>query len=218
MKLYLIRHGQSLNNALPEYKRVEDPGLTDLGERQAACLSGWGRQHAPTRLLVSPFRRTLQTARPLHQATRLPCEIWIDLHERGGCYAGYQPSNFQGRPGMSGRQIVQEFPEATLVDDIGDEGWWRSQPRETDDQAQIRATRIIDRLISTFASTDEVVACVIHADFKNLVISQLLDREYDPNVPAIYKNASVTCFDFHGPSDHHLERENCVLHLSPDLV
>ena len=218
VKLHLIRHGQSLNNALPEYQRVEDPCLTDLGERQAACLADWAKEFRPSRLLVSPFRRTLQTARPLHHATGLPCEIWANLHERGGCYAGYQPSNFQGRPGMSGRQILKAFPEAILVDEIGEEGWWKSQPRETDDEARCRASEIIRRLIRTFASTDEVVACVMHADFKNLVVADLMNREVEPGVPAIYRNASVTCFDFKSADEHHLERENCVQHLSPDLL
>ena len=34
MRLYLIRHAQSENNARPEHERVEDPGLTELGARQ----------------------------------------------------------------------------------------------------------------------------------------------------------------------------------------
>ena len=37
MELYLIRHAQSQNNALPEEQRVEDPGLTELGNQQADC-------------------------------------------------------------------------------------------------------------------------------------------------------------------------------------
>lgn len=41
MELYLIRHGQSTNNALEDFRqRVSDPPLTDLGERQAALVAG----------------------------------------------------------------------------------------------------------------------------------------------------------------------------------
>ena len=40
MELFLIRHGQSANNALGDVKgRDKDPELTELGEKQAECLA-----------------------------------------------------------------------------------------------------------------------------------------------------------------------------------
>ena len=41
VQLYLIRHGQSENNARPEHLRVEDAELTDLGHQQAEQLAPW---------------------------------------------------------------------------------------------------------------------------------------------------------------------------------
>ena len=41
MELYLIRHAQSLNNALPAEDRVEDAPLTDIGHQQCSHLAKW---------------------------------------------------------------------------------------------------------------------------------------------------------------------------------
>ena len=57
MELFLIRHGQSLNNFQPQEQRVEDPPLTDLGRRQAELLAEWIESAGLTRLICSPFRR-----------------------------------------------------------------------------------------------------------------------------------------------------------------
>jgi len=63
MDLYLVRHAQSQNNALPERLRVADPDLTDLGHQQAARLAERVRSLKLTRLLTSPFRRALRRYR-----------------------------------------------------------------------------------------------------------------------------------------------------------
>ena len=40
MQLYIIRHAQSVNNALDDQRyRVSDPLLTEVGHRQAAMLA-----------------------------------------------------------------------------------------------------------------------------------------------------------------------------------
>ena len=98
MELFLIRHGQSANNALPDQTlRVEDPVLTTAGELQAeqAARHLAARRHLhadvrsgarPTldRLYCSPMIRAMQTARPIARALGLPVEVWVDIHEIGG--------------------------------------------------------------------------------------------------------------------------------------
>ena len=71
MQLYLIRHGQSENNARPEHMRVEDAELTELGHQQARHLAPWIATLELDRLFCSPFRRALQTAWPLMQQAGL---------------------------------------------------------------------------------------------------------------------------------------------------
>ncbi|HAN96534.1 MAG TPA: hypothetical protein DCQ98_03460 [Planctomycetaceae bacterium] len=217
MRLHLIRHGQSSNNALPEYQRVHDPHLTDVGQLQAERLGAWAETTELDVLLVSPFRRTLQTAAPIRRVTRLAPRIWTDLHERGGCYSGWQPSNFRGCPGFTDAEIREFFPDAIVEDPIDHRGWWRSRDRESDDQAIERAARVIDRLKRTFLGTSVRIACVMHADFKKLVTAQLFDRDHEPHLPSPYRNASISTIDFAPDGRAMLVVENDVAHLDPSL-
>src|SRR5687768_15915859 len=99
MRLYLIRHGQSSNNALygknPEYfenLRSHDPQLTETGQKQAALTAEYLSQASPddafdfTHLYVSPMIRAMDTAKPIAEALGIQPEIWLDIHEIGGLY------------------------------------------------------------------------------------------------------------------------------------
>jgi 2,3-bisphosphoglycerate-dependent phosphoglycerate mutase/probable phosphoglycerate mutase len=105
MEIYLIRHGQSVNNALGDdlTRRVMDAPLTELGQQQAAHVAqhlaaadypeaafyhnGRPRDHyGLTHLYCSAMQRALQTALPIGQALGLMPEVWVDIHEHGGIY------------------------------------------------------------------------------------------------------------------------------------
>lgn len=173
MRLYLIRHAQSLNNALPEEQRVEDPALTDLGRQQAAALAALLQTARLTRLITSPFRRSLETTDAIRQRAQLTPEVWVDLHEQGGCYAGFEPAAYEGRPGMTDREIAAEFPGYRIAPEIDGAGWWKSQPYEPMAAARQRARRLIGHTLELFAGTDEHVAYVMHGDFKKLMLEEL---------------------------------------------
>ena len=112
MQLFLIRHGESANNALgvgdisyEDYmaQRSPDPGLTQIGKRQAEMVarhlaadghpeSRNGTPLASTRagygiqtLYVSAMLRALQTARPIAAALGLAPQVMVDIHEHGCC-------------------------------------------------------------------------------------------------------------------------------------
>ncbi|PHH84188.1 hypothetical protein CDD83_2336 [Cordyceps sp. RAO-2017] len=66
-QLVLIRHAQAQHNVDRDYS-IPDPALTDLGREQCAALRASLRQRfgdaaaADVAVVVSPMRRTLQTA------------------------------------------------------------------------------------------------------------------------------------------------------------
>ncbi|MBI2480542.1 MAG: histidine phosphatase family protein [Planctomycetia bacterium] len=212
MQLYLIRHAQSQNNALPEEERIEDPGLTELGRQQAEHLAKWIPLLRLTRLITSPFRRTLMTTEPIRRVTALIPEVRIDLHEQGGCYAGHDLSSKVGRPGMTRREIEAEFSGYRVADNIDGAGWWQSKPYETWEAARIRAARLLEETCREFAHTDERVAFVMHADIKRLFLSHL---HADPlDVPC---NTSVTEIEFTTNSQR-LRAFNQINHLPSRLV
>lgn len=191
-ELTLIRHGQSSNNALPEPERVEDPGLTSLGFSQAESLARrFDKDHFDV-VLTSGFRRALETTRPLAKAVDLQPRIWTDLHEVGGCYAGFVSGKEVGRPGMNRQQLSDEFAEFVIPDDIQDQGWWASRPYESWEQAVVRGKRKRDRLLAEFLHTSKSVACVIHADFKSILLELLSPESRDLSQPHQLRNTGVS--------------------------
>ncbi|HRX77967.1 MAG TPA: histidine phosphatase family protein [Pirellulaceae bacterium] len=212
MQLYLIRHAQSQNNALPEEERVEDPGLTELGHQQAEALGKWIPSLNLTRLITSPFRRTLLTTEPIRRATGLVPEVRIDLHEQGGCYAGHDFSIKVGRPGMTRGEIEAEFSGYRVADNIDGEGWWQGKPYESWEAARVRAMRLLEATRREFAHTNERVAFVMHADIKRLFLSHL---DTDPlDVPC---NTSVTEIEFSANSTV-LRQFNRIEHLPNHMI
>lgn len=212
MQLYLIRHAQSQNNALPESQRVEDPGITELGRQQAKHLAERVAQLDLTRLITSPFRRTLETTLPIHETTSLTPEVRVDLHEQGGCYHGYMPGNMTGRPGMNRSEIESEFPGFVVPAGIDGQGWWESKPYEDGESAQRRARKLLQRTLDEFGDSNERVAFVMHADIKLLFLEHF---HYEPL--AVPCNTSVTTIRITS-GECRLDDYNCVRHLTSELV
>jgi 2,3-bisphosphoglycerate-dependent phosphoglycerate mutase len=193
MRFLLIRHGQSANNARPEAERVHDPSITELGTLQAESVARRLAELPLTRIITSPFRRTLQTAWPSIQATGLPARVWIETHERGGCYRGYRPGEMLGMPGMNREEIDREFPGLELPTELNHEGWWRSQNRESDARTRQRAERLGERIIAEFAGSNEFVAFFTHADFKMTFATEV--PEPHGEVIACPGNGSFSLFE-----------------------
>lgn len=76
--IYLIRHGEPASG-WGEPEGSPDPGLTDLGHKQAravgARLAALQGAEKPTRLLTSPLRRCRQTAEPFAELSGLSPEV-----------------------------------------------------------------------------------------------------------------------------------------------
>jgi 2,3-bisphosphoglycerate-dependent phosphoglycerate mutase len=212
MRLYLIRHAESQNNALPESQRVEDPGITELGYRQARHLAERVGGLGLTKLFTSPFLRTLQTTSPIYEATRLTPNVRVALHEEGGCYSGYTPENMAGRPGMGRSDIEREFPGFIVSAELGDGGWWTSALHESHELAGRRAAQLFQRTVDEFSDTDEHVAFVMHADIKMLFLQQFHSEPLD-----LPSNTSITAIQL-SAGDCRLVDYNCVRHLPDDLV
>ncbi len=172
MELYLIRHAQSQNNAKPQEQRVEDPGITDVGHQQAENLAKWIPRLNLTKLITSPFLRTLQTTEYLWKATDLRPEVRTDLHEVGGCVSGPSSEAAVGEPGMNRSTIEEKFPFCEVEPSIDGDGWWNRKPYESMTLAEERAQRLVGTTLKEFSQSEERVAYVMHADFKVIFLSQ----------------------------------------------
>ncbi|MGB7343413.1 MAG: histidine phosphatase family protein [Pirellulaceae bacterium] len=226
MQLYLIRHAESENNAKPPYKRVEDPGLTAIGRLQAQHLARWINTLTVDALICSPFRRTLQTTQHLIApavglSSLPPLQVWHDVFERGGCFRGHGPDATQGGQGFCRTEIIRAMSqtgvELKIDDTIGDVGWWNEKPRETDDEAIERARRLHQRIRSIYGETENSVVIITHADFKAILLKELLRGVLDTDRLGLLRNTGITKLQF-ADNQWRLEWLNSVSHLPAALI
>ena len=186
MDLFLIRHGESTNNALADVsQRVADPELTAKGRAQAERVAAYvaeGLHLAPAeraeerpffdRLYCSPMIRTLHTAQAIGQALGSVSEIWAAIHELGGIYLDHGGERGTvGYPGLTRTEIAARFPASVASAEVGEAGWW-DQGMETSQQAQRRATNVAADLLAR-AEEKTRIGLVTHGGFMSLLLGAL---------------------------------------------
>lgn len=81
--LYLIRHGQPVQNSAIPYQTMPGPALAERGRAEAAQVAAFLADKAVEHLFVSPFARTTQTAEILVHALRLAATFTGHVQEHG---------------------------------------------------------------------------------------------------------------------------------------
>ncbi|MER6330854.1 histidine phosphatase family protein [Streptomyces sp. NPDC001034] len=102
MKIYLVRHGQSLGQGAGQGRRGGDTGLSPLGHSQAGHLARWlagdGRLDGDTSLTVgslvaSPLTQARETAEHLRASLSLPTDVQPTLAEADFAVPSELPSS-----------------------------------------------------------------------------------------------------------------------------
>ena len=244
MKLYIIRHGQSTNNAIEDQRdRVKDPALTGLGQSQAEnvaehlatgfdpeyfvgasveATSADNRHHYNIKqLYCSAMYRTLLTAKPIGQMLGLKPEVWLDIHEVGGIFLeqgdGRGPV---GYPGKNRSQILAEFPDYILPAEITDDGWWRpEQGREDYPTCQGRALKVAYTLRQWAADgEDGEIAMVSHGGFVDSLLKALTNQLPGRHLFYHHYNTGITRVDFRSDGRVDVRHLNRFDHLPPELI
>lgn len=238
MEIYLIRHGQSANNANGEdlSKRHHDPPLTELGHRQAEGLAqhlvrpdyaetafshfpfqGQRENYGITRLFCSAMHRSLQTTRPVAAALGLVPEVWVDIHEHGGIYLD-EAAGKRGYPGLTRAEISAQFADYTLPEAVHEEGWW-NRDFETPDLFQARALKVAAQLREwNQTQPDERIGLISHGDFMDALLKALLDQLPSDHIYYVHYNAAITRIDMHEDGRTRLFYTNRVEHLSSEMI
>ena len=227
MRLYLIRHAQSVNNALEDIReRVIDPDLTPLGEEQAAFLADYlatqqdtsGDDYAFTHVYTSAMLRSLKTARYMAKALNVQPHVWTAIHEQGGIYLHDTQGHATGYPGMTRGDIAAAFPGFVLPDDVTENGWWdAARGQEAIADFISRAIMVGLHLLERAESNDHIVL-VSHASFLDVLIKGLLHQLPTRPNQMFYRhyNTGITRFDFADELDYmRLHYLNSVAHLPP---
>jgi len=189
MTLYLVRHGRAATGVDPL-----DPGLDALGHEQAAVTARALSRINAGRLVVSPLRRTRETAEPIAAALGLPPEIRDEVAEV------FDPS----MPLDERRTMIGPFMA----------GAWAEQ------NAHLRAwrQRVVDTLLelglaAVAANRDLVV--VSHYIAIGVAIGEATGD--DRVVPVPMANASITTLTV-APGKLTLLEAASTAHLAPDQI
>ncbi len=240
MELFIIRHGQSANNALPNIRdREVDPPLTELGEQQAEIVAGYlvsGETHdivaslttnnskfqlrqgfGITALFSSAMYRSLQTVQPIAKSLGLAPQIWVDLHEEGGMYRDHGGAEgLVGYPGRTRSEILAEFPAYQLPSGVTETGWW-NQGREDLPSLLARAGRVSKQLWQ-MAEVDERVAMVSHGFFIDVLLKSLLGQDSGQDIYYRHHNTAISRLSINPGQRIEVLNLNRVDHLEPEMV
>ena len=244
MKLYLIRHAQSENNVLwsgtdNSDGRNPDPEITDAGHQQAANLAqhlahpeGEPRQHpfdsvkttlfGLTHIYCSLMTRSILTARYIADSCNLALHALPDIFEKNGVYEYDDKQKQIGMPGPGRSYFTGRFPRLNLPAGISDKGWW-SRPAETDDEFNSRVKSAVANIRAKHADTDDCIAMVVHSDFMDQFINELMGaprhkHNYASDWVAnwTFHNTSISRIDFINGS-HTVVYLNRIDHLPTEL-
>jgi 2,3-bisphosphoglycerate-dependent phosphoglycerate mutase/probable phosphoglycerate mutase len=245
MRLLIIRHAESANNKIAlkvdndayMQLRSPDPIITELGVRQAQRLADHLSRTPPadapangkgsygiTQLYCSPMLRTLQTAQPIVKALGLKPSIWTDIHEHGGMFAGnpHTGENFLNHAGLTRQEIMRDYPDFELNDDIGEEGWWK-HGYEDIAGCYARAIRVARELrrrahAEGTSGNQSVVAIISHGTFIDSLIKALLSQIPENRYFYFHNNTAITCVDFAEHDIVYIRFQNRTAHLPPDMI
>lgn len=190
LRLYLIRHAQSTNNAEPSFTNHEfEPPLTNAGIKQCNALANHLRHGSDNgalshgynihQIYASPQLRALQTAEPFAKHFNCRPEIWIPIHERGGIVILHR-KGIHHHHGLTRSEIMTQFPTFKIPYQITDKGWWHGTGKlESNDKVKIRARVVANELFTKAQSSQDMgIAMVSHNTFLNFLMQLLLkDRE-----------------------------------------
>ena len=239
MELFIIRHGQSGNNALANIRdRSVDPPLTDLGERQAEMLGEYvarGENQELSRettgntkyelrhglgitsLFTSPMYRSLQTVQPVSRASGLAPRIWVDIHEEGGMFLNHSSDEgLVGYPGRTRSEILAEFPDYVLPTSFDETGWW-NKDHEDPASLLVRATKVSEQL-REMAKTEDRVAIITHGAFMNALLNAIFGQISEGHMYYRHHNTAISRFYVDGDGRFEILYLNSTVHLNPESI
>tara|TARA_Y100000588_G_scaffold227058_1_gene240867 strand:- start:2536 stop:3156 length:621 start_codon:yes stop_codon:yes gene_type:complete len=161
--LYLVRHGETEDNALGIPQGLRDVPLNNRGRFQAEAVAGWFRSRDLTALISSPLLRTRDVARAIGAAKDIDVQEDIRLVE-------FDQGDLDGMPIPEARRRYPDFIERWRTEDPTD---LRMPGGETYGEVQARMVEIIEEVAGKHPNGS--VAMVTH----NLAIKAALCHGFD---------------------------------------
>jgi len=183
--LYLVRHGNTIDNINFRYSGFSDCDLSDVGIAQAGQLNAYLLSNIKIdKIYISSLKRTYQTIGETAKKLGLDMIALDDLREMNF-------GKFDGKPFA---QIKKEFPEDVARLMSGDP-LYTFPEGENLEMAYVRNARGIDRVIRESIDVDNILVCAHMGTIRN-VLSHLLAKNYSLHWNFKVENASITKIEF----------------------
>jgi probable phosphoglycerate mutase len=156
--LLLVRHAEPIRID-PGLDAPADPPLTPRGLEQAARLADWLVAEGVDHVVVSPKRRSLETAAPLATALGVDAEVVVDLREYDAEADEYIP--------VEHMRAAKDDRWFAMI-----EGRWEDYGGEPVSSFRARVVPCLERLVARFPGGR--VAVVSHGGVINVYLAHVL--------------------------------------------
>ncbi len=173
MKVYLVRHGQSLGNEGGVFQPADTP-LSSLGKKQAKTLAGRFKGILFDVIYTSPLARARQTSEIISKEVGRPIEVWEDIQETRNPKEVVALSRSSPKAKRIKRLIRQNYHK----------GDWRYSDEETFNELNERGKKIITHLLKHHRGQNVLV--VSHAGMIKMILARMIFE--NSLTPEIYWN------------------------------
>ncbi|MUG96920.1 histidine phosphatase family protein [Scytonema sp. UIC 10036] len=189
LKLYLLRHGETVYSRTGGYCGVTDPELTPEGTLMAKSFAEVYCNIPWNAVYVSPMKRTIATAKPLCDAIGMEMQLRDGLRE----------INYGEWEGKTADYVKEHFAD-DYVRWLTEPAWNPPTGGETSVQIASRASLVISEIEEKYPTGNVLV--VSHKATIRIILCSLLGIDlgrYRDRINALAASVSVVKFDTHGP-------------------
>lgn len=176
--LYIVRHGETADNAARQLVGVSDAGLTPKGSAQMSAAASHLKHGGVARISSSAQPRALQSSEILASSLRVPVQQDTRLRER----------DFGPYEGLDRDKLVSIRTELGMANPEGSQDWEGIDTVESDAQ-------ILTRVEPLVASSEKAAGndlWVTHAGVIHVLVCHLLRINRDGFDRFYFPNGSVT--------------------------
>lgn len=170
MKVYLVRHGESVGNKKGVFQPSDSP-LSATGIKQAKRVAKRLKNHKIDLIYSSTHTRTRQTAEIISRELNVPIEYWIDLAEIRN------PSEIIGK---STRDAKTAYIKELLNKNFA-KGNWKYSDEETFNELNLRIGKVINHLLQKHKGQN--IVCVSHGTaIKAIIFKMVFGNELNAKI------------------------------------
>jgi len=207
MKLYFIRHGESVANK-NSLHNLPTTKLTSKGLSQAREVAKRLKNFDIDFIYSSTHTRALQTAEIVSKALKIPIETWDKIIE-------------VRTPSVNWGKSINDKAAIKIKEEIAKnyhKGSWKYSDEETFEETHFRAQQVLNHLLKNHKGQN--ILCVSHTSFiKMVVLTAIADTELTPDFYIKFRhhswlnNSGITTLDYSQKYGWVLETWNDITHL-----